>query len=85
MGIIRALQAMRIRVPQEMRIVATDVYNLNFQEFCTPMLSSVTLEMEAAARTSCDMIHELSGLAEPRGIHRMVASHYYPRESCGPV
>ncbi len=83
-GVIRALQEMRIRIPEEMRVIASDVYNLNFQEFCSPSLSTMTIPIEEEALRCCDLLHMItSGELRPeKPIVEFFTPEYYPRESC---
>ncbi|MBQ9613826.1 MAG: LacI family DNA-binding transcriptional regulator [Lachnospiraceae bacterium] len=81
-GVMRALHDMGVKVPEEMRVAASDVYNLNFQEFCTPSLTSITIPMEAAASETCEIIREAMGTPNGEKIVKYVFPGFIPGESC---
>ena len=83
-GVVQALKDMNISVPGEMRIIALDVYNLNFQEFCSPSLSTISIPIEEEARRCCDLLHRISSgeLRPTEPIEELVMASYDARESC---
>ena len=81
-GVTRALEDLGIRVPSQVRVIAADVYNLNFQEFSRPKLSSVDMAIEKTAECSIQILQSVVGSASPEPKVVYVERKYTARESC---
>lgn len=82
-GVLRGLRELGIRVPQDVKIMAVNVYNLNIEEFFTPRLSTIELPMENVAGESMNILESAKLDISTEIQHRIVESKLWIDGSLG--
>ncbi|MET9329433.1 LacI family DNA-binding transcriptional regulator [Tsukamurella sp. NPDC003166] len=80
-GVMRALQELELRVPQDVALVCYD--DFEWSDLFTPGLTAVAQDVEAMGRRAVDLLVErIDGFDGPRRVERLPTTFHH-RDSCG--